>query len=314
MKTPQLVFTILLCVGLMHPAPQALAQQTKAASASQTQPVTPAMRTEANDFYQRGDWVNAVKAYEAITNFEPVNAGALNRLGASLHSMGKYQRAIEIYKRAIEISPQPSTMYNLACSYSRTKNVEQAFAWLDKSIKAGFNQPDSLSKDEDLALLRNDQRFKTLVAAAWANAKPCAADPLRRQFDFWIGEWEVVNPQGQPAGLSSVQLILGDCVVFENWSGNGGSNGKSFNFYNSKLRKWQQTWVDDRGGMLELFGEFKDGQMTYLGESPAPNGEKTFQRMTFFNVSKERVRQLWEQSTDGKIWTIAFDGTYVRKK
>lgn len=314
MKHKQLINTLLVIIGFMLLVPPAIAQQAGTTQAAQAQSVTPAMRSEANEFYQRKDWPNAVKAYEAISRMEPANANALNRLGASLHSMGKYDRAIEAYKRAVEINPQSTTMYNLACSYVRLKDKEQAFAWLDKSIKAGYNQPDSMSKDEDLLSLRDDPRFRQMLASAGVNAKPCAANPLSRQFDFWVGDWQVENPKGQSAGTSSVQLILGDCVVFENWSGNGGSNGKSFNFFNSNIGKWQQTWVDDRGGMQEFFGEYKNGQMLYLGESPGPNGGKTMQRMTFFNLSKDRVRQLWEQSTDGKAWTVAFDGTYVRKK
>jgi tetratricopeptide (TPR) repeat protein len=314
MKRTQLSILIFLTIGFLHLASPTFAQQDNPSSTTQTQSVTPAMRSDANDFFQRKDWPNAVKAYEAITKIEPLNANALNRLAGSLHSMGNYERAVEVYKKANDINPQPFTMYNLACSSARLKNAEQAFAWLDKSIKAGYNQPDAMSTDDDLANLRDDVRFKELVAVARVNAKPCAANPLNQQFDFWVGDWRVENTQGQTAGSSIVQLILGDCVVFENWTGNGGSNGKSFNFYNSNLGKWQQTWVDDRGGMLEFIGEYKDGQMRYLGESPAAGVGKTFHRMTFFNLSKDRVRQLWEQSTDGKSWTVAFDGTYVRTK
>ena len=139
---------------------------------------------------------------------------------------------------------------------------------------------------------------KMLVARAQANAKPCSVQPLNRQFDFWVGEWTVENPQGQRAGTSSVQLILGDCVVFENWSGAGGGDGKSFNFYNAQKGKWQQTWVDAVGGTVEFTGEYKDGKMLYTAETVAQN-TKTLHRMTFFNLSPQtRVRQLWEQSKD----------------
>src|SRR5918992_3271668 len=80
---------------------------------------------------------------------------------------------------------------------------------------------------------------------------PCKTRPEHRQFDFWVGEWDVRNPRGQQAGTNSVQLILGDCVVFENWTGARGSSGKSFNVYNAATGKWRQTWVDNSGGMVE---------------------------------------------------------------
>lgn len=144
-------------------------------------------------------------------------------------------------------------------------------------------------------------------------AKPCTTRSESRQFDFWIGEWEVRNPKGQVAGSNSVQLILGDCVIAENWTGARGGSGKSFNFYDAGTGKWHQLWVDDRGGVLRLAGEYRDGAMRFEGETPAPNGQKTLERLTFTPMPDGRVRQFWEQSADGKTWKVVFDGTYIKK-
>ncbi|MGH9937315.1 MAG: YybH family protein, partial [Blastocatellia bacterium] len=116
-------------------------------------------------------------------------------------------------------------------------------------------------------------------------------------------------------GINSVQLILGQCVLFENWSGARGMSGKSFNIYNAAKGKWQQTWVDSSGNALELYGEFKDGAMRLVGEKPGPNGGKLIDRLTFLPLEGARVRQLWESSRDGgKTWNVVFDGLYIRKK
>mgnify|MGYP000096011056 FL=1 len=142
--------------------------------------------------------------------------------------------------------------------------------------------------------------------------KSCSA-PEYRQFDFWIGDWDV-TVGGQMAGTNSIQQILGDCVLLENWTGSKGGTGKSFNIYNSAKAKWQQTWVDNSGTVLELYGEFKDGMMRLVGENMV-GGKKTLQRITWQALDKDRVRQHWEQSQDdGKTWTTAFDGLYTRKK
>src|SRR5215475_13918500 len=109
-------------------------------------------------------------------------------------------------------------------------------------------------------------------------AKPCGAKPEYRQFDFWIGEWDV-EAGGKPAGTNSVRLILGDCVIFENWKGAGGMTGKSFNIYNAAIGKWQQTWVDSSGNALEFYGEFKDGAMRLVGEKPGPNSAKIINKL-----------------------------------
>jgi hypothetical protein len=38
-------------------------------------------------------------------------------------------------------------------------------------------------------------------------------------------------------------------------------------------------------------------------------------RITWTPLPEGRVRQFWENSRDeGKTWSVAFDGTYVRRK
>ncbi|MBI3787179.1 MAG: hypothetical protein HY276_02885 [Ignavibacteriales bacterium] len=144
---------------------------------------------------------------------------------------------------------------------------------------------------------------------------PCLTSSEFRQLDFWIGEWEVHNPKGQLVGTSSVQLILGKCVIFENWTGAKGGTGKSFNVYNAVMNKWQQFWVDASGTVVVFSGEFKDGAMRYESVQATKNGGKILGKMTYFPLPEGKVRQLWEQSNDeGKTWTTNFDGVYSAKK
>ncbi|HEX8650945.1 MAG TPA: tetratricopeptide repeat protein [Pyrinomonadaceae bacterium] len=304
MRDHRWIMTRLVCLLLLLVPLPALAQ---------TRPPT---MQEAEALFQAQKWAEATQAYEAITKAEPSNVRAWSRLGMSLRSLGKYEQAIAAFQHAASVGSNPVVMYNLATLYSRMKDKERAFEWLRKALGAGFAQVKQLETDADLAALRDDPRFKEAVAAANRNLRPCAASPLHRQFDFWIGEWDVQNPQGQPAGTSSIQLILGDCTIFENWTSAGGAyTGKSFNLYNSSLKKWQQFWSDDKGGVLEFTGEYKDGELRYTGESLDQKGNRIIHHLTFFNLAPDRVRQLWEQSTDGgKTWTTAFDGLYVRKR
>ncbi len=150
--------------------------------------------------------------------------------------------------------------------------------------------------------------------SAQNNLKPCAVEGSKhRQFDFWVGDWDV-KVNDKQAGVNEVKLILGDCVVFENWTGAGGGSGKSFNFFNRGTGKWHQTWVDDRGGVLEFEGEFSDGAMRFRGETRDAKGSVILQKLTFFPMPEDKVRQLWESSADdGKTWKIVFDGLYQKK-
>jgi hypothetical protein len=144
---------------------------------------------------------------------------------------------------------------------------------------------------------------------------PCA-EPEYRQFDFWIGDWDVWAPNGNLAGSNRIEKILGGCVLQENWKGARGLTGYSFNTYDPGDKKWHQTWVDDQGTLLLLSGEFKDGKMVLGGATAARGTAKAaLQRITWTPLSDGSVRQFWESSEDGgKTWTVAFDGSYRHKK
>lgn len=285
-----------------------------AQQAPQQPQASPAMR-EAESLYGSRKWADAAQAFAAVTKSEPANGRAWMRLGGALHWLGKYGEAVGALEKAAGILRGPVVMYNLACAHARAGNKDKAFEWLNKSAATGFVKTTSLNADEDLASLRDDARFAELLKTADKAARPCMHAPEHRQFDFWVGVWDV-QMGGQPAGTNTVERILDGCVLYENWAGaGGGGTGKSFNFYNSATGKWQQTWVSSTGGVLELHGEFKDGKMLYAGESKLPDGTKVSERLTFFDLGPDRVRQFWEQSRDGgKTWTVAFDGMYLRKK
>ncbi len=143
-----------------------------------------------------------------------------------------------------------------------------------------------------------------------AEAARCGA-PEYREFDFWVGEWEVRNPPGDLVGRSSIRRILGGCVIHESWTGTDGSTGESFNIYDARRAVWHQTWVDNSGLLLELEGGLEGQAMVLRGETETPDGAGRLQRITWTPVGDGSVRQLWERSTDGGVtWATVFDGTY----
>lgn len=145
----------------------------------------------------------------------------------------------------------------------------------------------------------------------------CSENPVYRQFDFWIGEWDVFAPNGQKAGMSKVERLLDSCVILENWHTANGSNGKSFNTYNAKKNKWQQYWVTNNGGVTEYMnGRFENGSMIMETEKiPMPDQSYRIMKMTFTPIEKDKVRQHGQSSTDGGItWKTDFDLEYRRKQ
>lgn len=280
------------------------------------QAVTQEMRVEANQFFQRQDWPNSVKAYEVISSLEPKNGGASFRLGASLHALGEYQRAVLAFQRAAEITGNPLPMYNLACSYSRLKENAKAIEWLKKAVAGGFEELDLLRTDPDLESLQGDPQFKEFLAGLPAGETKCSSAPEYRQLDFWIGDWNVKTESGEIAGTNNVQLVLGKCALLENWVGSKGGSGKSLSFYNKESKKWQQTWIDDVGGVIEAFGEVGANRMQFTtSEKIQRDGTKKITRITLSSIAGDRVKQQGESSSDGgKTWKPTFTLIYERKK
>ena len=157
---------------------------------------------------------------------------------------------------------------------------------------------------------------RVAVAQVPAAAPPACRSAEHRQFDFWIGEWDVFLPNGSKAGDSRIESISAGCALLENWSGRGGFSGKSLNSYDSEDKRWHQSWVDSTGSRLELAGVFADKRMV-LASAPAAAGSApgAVQRIAWSASDDGGVRQLWESSADGgKTWTVQFDGRYVRRK
>ena len=158
--------------------------------------------------------------------------------------------------------------------------------------------------------------------AASAGAQSAPAQPIVkpgpcegiefRQFDFWVGDWDVFTADGQLAGTNTIERILGGCVITENWSGSKGTDGRSFNVYSTADQKWHQTWFDSQGTLLRLAGTFVDGRMVMEGDSPGASDNPLRNRITWERLPDGRVRQHWQVSADrGEKWTDAFIGFYA---
>src|SRR5688500_17570324 len=109
--------------------------------------------------------------------------------------------------------------------------------------------------------------------AVAAGPPPCTA-PEYRQFDFWVGHWDVKDPSGSTVGTNRITREYGHCVLQEHWEARGPRKqiGSSFNTYSPTLKTWHQTWVDSTGGFLLLDGTFAEGKMVPRGAMPDRTG------------------------------------------
>ncbi len=153
-----------------------------------------------------------------------------------------------------------------------------------------------------------------------AQKTPCTSNPLYRQFDFWIGEWDAYGLNGKKAGESKISLILDSCIILEEWTSSATVKGvayagKSFNCYNAVTNQWQQTWVDNVGGSTEyLEGKLENNTLIFRTK-PFVFSKDTMavRKLSFFNLGINKVRQLGEISkNNGSTWTTEYDLEYRR--
>ena len=277
------------------------------------------LSAQANAAYDAKDWARAARLYEGLVKEHPEVPRLWFRLADSQQQLGQFDQALSTAQSGLKAGVPPIFVeFLIGEIYAQMNEKEKAFEHLKIALDNGYNQPEQFDKDKHLDSLRSDARFTQMKQQAQHNLKPCADTAENRQFDFWIGEWSVQTTQGGvPAGESKIELILGDCVIQENWQSNGNSySGKSYNMYNAALKRWEQYWVDNSAGNIFFYGALKDGVMDYwTDEIPQPNGPPLKRHLQFFRLGPDKVRQYSQGSSDGgKTWQAEYDFTYLRKK
>ncbi len=146
------------------------------------------------------------------------------------------------------------------------------------------------------------------------------ANPENRQFDFWLGEWDV-SPSGLASGVtiaeSSITLEDQGCVILEEWRPFGGGHGHSLNIYDSTDQKWHQTWADSNGRRTEYAGTLDGGGVLRFDDlsNTGPGAQAGSRaRMNFQRIDDNTVRQ-WGERFDAatNAWVATWDLTYRRR-
>lgn len=270
---------------------------------------------QADALFREGKWKDAAGAYKSIAEKDPKNVHAWRQLGMAYYQLKQYDASIKALEQEVSLSPNPNSMYNIACSQALAKRPEQALEWLEKAIAANLSPFVFPEKDSDLASLYDHPRFRHLITELDKKRRPCLYSEQSRQFDFWIGEWDVFAPSGMQVGTSVIERVSEGCAVLERWTNRGGTTGTSINFYDSGTDKWHQYWMGPTGVATRYEGAYEDGAIRYRGERKTAGGGTILLRLTFTPIDNNTVRQFAEQSENGGVtWTPSYDFKYVRKK
>ncbi|HEY7729321.1 MAG TPA: hypothetical protein VH950_00295 [Gaiellaceae bacterium] len=129
-----------------------------------------------------------------------------------------------------------------------------------------------------------------------------------REFDFWLGEWDVRWPDGG-AGTSSVYCDFDDRVIVESFDGRPSSTiqGMSLSTYDEEAGVWRQCWVDSRGRFTVVSGGF-DGEAMDLRTDGEP-----LKRARWRDITADSFTWTLEESSDrGRTWEQRWELHYTR--
>jgi tetratricopeptide (TPR) repeat protein len=290
------------------------------AASAQAPPASDPAVTAADKAYTAQNWTEAEPQYSALTKQQPDNARFWYRLGTAARGNKHYDVALEAFQKAKTLGvgkglPVWLSDYEIATTYAGKGDPAQALENLKTAANAGFLRPSRLENDSEWNAVRSNERFIALAKQAQHNANPCG-DAEFKQFDFWVGDWDVASAaDGVQRGSSHISKEMNGCVVWENWTSAGSPYfGKSYNTWNPNLKRWEQYWVDTGAGVMFFHGNLKDNVMDYWTDDvPQANGGTLLRHLQFFNLGADKVRQFSQGSTDGgKAWHTEYDFIYTR--
>ena len=102
---------------------------------------------------------------EGVVRRDPTYVEALEILGTDYTQRGRLDDGLLVDEQLVRLRPQDAMAhYNLACSYSLTKQCEAAAAALERALRLGYRDFKWLAKDPDLTNLRRHAAYEKIQA------------------------------------------------------------------------------------------------------------------------------------------------------
>ncbi len=273
---------------------------------------------EADSLYQAQKYREAAQTYMNCLPFVPLDGRSFYRLAVSMEEIRQLEDAMTYFRKADSLGfAKANVRYAIGSLIARKSQVSLAISWLDSAYAAGYADFDGMVHDTDLMYLRDKPEWEAFLERTERKLRPCKFDERYRQFDFWVGDWDVsLTSNGALVGHNVVSVEQNGCLLREEWRSMNGHIGTSTNFFNPETQKWNQIWISESGDYTFYEGELKDSVMQFLGRNFDFNVmEWQAMRMTFTPNEDGSVRQFIEiQEAGSGEWSAWFDGTYRKTK
>jgi beta-lactamase regulating signal transducer with metallopeptidase domain len=113
-------------------------------------------------------WSSVAEHHRQMLDRYPTSGRAWFNYGYAALQARDFDNGVQAFRKTIDMNYRPATSaYNIACAYALQGNRDAAFEWLGRAEAAGFKLREYVDDDEDLDKLRDDPRWKELVARVY---------------------------------------------------------------------------------------------------------------------------------------------------
>ena len=171
----------------------------------------------------------------------------------------------------------------------------------------------------------------TLLTGATASAQPSGdladawAFDEARQFDFWVGDWDVNLRVRQPdftwkddvRARAKIYRVLGGKAILELWD-SPNIKGYSLRYFHEPTDQWilHLNWPSrNRSGTGSLRGGFRHGRGEFFSRSTGADGRRSISRYTFCDITPTSLR--WDDAFSkdgGNTWTNNWIMEWTRRE
>ena len=107
-----------------------------------------------------------ISFYEKLLRAYPDFVDVLVPLGDAYTRRGLHEKGLQVDLRLTRLrSDDPLAWYNLACSYSLLKHLDESLDALRRSVELGYGDLTHLQNDPDLVNLRQSQKYRQFLEA-----------------------------------------------------------------------------------------------------------------------------------------------------
>jgi tetratricopeptide (TPR) repeat protein len=113
-------------------------------------------------------WAEAAVLWTEVVTRNPVNGSFWHQLASAHYRARDYRQAIPAYQKVIALGAvfPSSAAYQIARCYAALAEKDAALKWLEQAFEMGFRDLQAAQTDADWENLRDDPRYRRIVALA----------------------------------------------------------------------------------------------------------------------------------------------------